>query len=63
MAILGIWSSRLIRPERITKDEMLLAGVCLPFAEAAKELRDGDEPDEPAEPRRNRYDVDVDEEA
>lgn len=62
LIVLGVWNNRLIRPERITADDMLLGNVCKPFAEAAKVLRDGDEPDEPAEPRRNRYDVDVEEE-
>lgn len=68
LMVSGVWQSRLIRPERITSAEMLLANVCMPFAEAAKALRDGegrvygDFDDEPTRPRRNRYDVDVAEE-
>lgn len=66
---IAVWNGRLIRPDRIDADGIVLAGVHQEFADAVKESRDErpargyDEYDdeEPTRRRPNRYDIDVDE--
>ncbi|QEL14428.1 DUF2254 domain-containing protein [Limnoglobus roseus] len=68
IAVVGVWHSRLIRPERIDANGIVLTGVAEEFADAVEAMREEstptrdygeyDDEDRPARPRRNRYEGD-----